>query len=131
MTNARGQVSRDADQLMMQYSPDTRALIAAARLALRSAFPGADETADQKARLLCYAYGPGYKGTVATLILSKSAVKIGIPYGADLADPSHLLAGAGKVHRHIAIDSTPQLHAPAVKKLLKATLAAWRARNAT
>jgi hypothetical protein len=125
----RAPISREADQLMMQYAPETRALIAAARQVLRTAFPGTEETADLKARVLGYNDGPGYKGTVAALILSKSGVKIGIPYGADLPDPSHVLAGSGKVHRHIAINSARQLRAPAVRKMLKAALTAWRART--
>jgi hypothetical protein len=47
---------------------------------VHAAFPGATETPDLQARLLGYSYGPGYKRTVATLILSKTGVKIGIPY---------------------------------------------------
>jgi hypothetical protein len=58
---------------------------------LQGAFPGITETSDAQARLLGYSYGPGYKGTVATLILSKAGVKIGIPYGSSLPDPAHLL----------------------------------------
>ncbi len=58
---------------------------------------------------LGYNYCRGYKGTVATLILSKTGVKIGVPYGASLPDAMHLLAGAGKVHRHVAITEAAQL----------------------
>lgn len=50
-----------------------------------------------------YSYGPGDTGTVATLSLSKTGVKIGIPYGSSLPDPAHLLAGEGKFDRHVAI----------------------------
>lgn len=39
---------------------------------------------------------------VATLILSRGGVKLGLARGSELPDPKHLLAGSGKVHRHIA-----------------------------
>ena len=119
----------EADRLVATYPVATQALITAARATLRAAFPKATESADSKARLLCYSCGPGYKGVVATLILSKAAVKIGVPYGAQLADPSGLLAGQGKVHRHIAIDSPAQLKSRALESLLRAAFAAWEARS--
>jgi hypothetical protein len=122
------QRSADADRLVARYEPQTQALIAAARATLLAAFPKAEESVDLQARLLGYAYGPGYKGTVATLILSKTGVKIGIPYGAALSDPEGLLTGAGRVHRHIAITHAAQLRAPATKAVLKAALTAWRTR---
>jgi hypothetical protein len=69
------------DTLIGQYEPEIQRLIQAARRTLRVAFRGATETCDAQAHLLGYSYGPGYKGMVATLILSKKGVKIGIPYG--------------------------------------------------
>jgi len=118
----------DVQKLVDQYPEATRKLIAAARKTLKSAFPKVAETADLKRRLLCYAYGPGYKGVVATLILSKQGVKIGVPYGSTLPDPQGLLAGAGKVHRHIAVASPAELERPAVTRLLAAGFAAWKER---
>ena len=115
-------------QLIGQYDPDTRKLIHAARTVMQSAFPGSAETADSAARLLAYSYGPGYKGTVATLILSKKAVKIGIPFGASLPDPGHLLAGAGKVHRHVPVREAADLKSAALKAVLRVALSAWRER---
>jgi len=121
--------SPEADQLVATYPAPTQALITAARAALLATFPKATESADAKARLLGYGYGPGYKGTVATLILSKTGVKIGVPYGAQLADPTGLLTGEGKVHRHIPIETAAQLSSPALKTLLKAAFSAWKARS--
>ena len=126
--STRNKRSADVDHLVTQYEPQTQALITAAREALLAAFPQAEESADLQAHVLGYGYGPGYKGIIATLILSKTGVKIGIPYGAALADPEGLLTGAGKVHRHIAITGAKQLRAPATKAVLKAALSAWRSR---
>jgi hypothetical protein len=79
--------STEADMLIGQYDPEMQRVIHAARRTMHAAFPGATQTPDLRAHLLGYSYGPGYKGTVATLILSKTGVKIGIPYGASLQDP--------------------------------------------
>ena len=94
-----------------------------------AAFLQADETADAKARLIAYGYCSGYKGVVATLILSKAGVKIGIPYGVTLPDPTGLLEGAGKIHRHVVIASRADLARRALSTLLRATLAAWQERS--
>jgi hypothetical protein len=125
----RNTSSAQVDMLIKQYDPEIQELINAARSTVRVAFPRAAETADLQARVLGYGYGPGYKGTVATLILSKTGVKIGIPYGASLRDPAHLLAGEGKVHRHVAVTEPAQLKSPALKALLRVALSAWRVRT--
>lgn len=121
--------STDHDLLIGQYEPGIQRLIQSARRTLRSAFRGATETPDPQAHLLGYSYGPGYKGTVATLILSKTGVKIGVPYGASLPDPAHLLAGEGKVHRYVAIKDSAELKAPELRALLEEALRAWETRN--
>ena len=121
--------SSEADRLVAAYPAQTQALIAVARAALVTAFPGATETVDTKARMLGYGYGPGYKDTVATLILSKGGVKIGVPYGAQLADPAGLLTGQGKVHRHIPIEAEAQLKSRALEALLRAAYDAWKLRS--
>ena len=119
----------EPDMLIGRYEPEIQRLIHAARRTLRAAFRGATETSDPQAHCLGYSYGPGYKGTVATLILSKTGVKIGIPYGASLEDPGHLLAGAGKVHRHVAIRGLAELKEPALRALLKKAFSAWETRT--
>jgi hypothetical protein len=121
-------VPAQSEQLIKRYDPEIQELINAARSTLQEAFPKAAETVDTSARVLGYGYGPGYKGTVATLILSKTGVKIGIPYGASLPDPTHLLAGQGKVHRHVAVREFAELKAPGLQVLLKEALSAWRQR---
>jgi hypothetical protein len=66
---------------------------------------------------------------VATLILSRRGVKLGLVCGSELPDPKHLLAGAGKVHRHIAFAELDQVGRPGVKALLQAAYAAWKERR--
>jgi hypothetical protein len=112
-----------------QYAPEIQKLIHAARGMMLEAFHGATETADPRAHLVGYSFGSGYTGTVATLILSKTGVKIGIPYGSSLPDPAHLLAGRGKVHRHVAIKNPVELRAPELKELLQNAFRAWETRT--
>ena len=79
--------------------------------------------------MIGFSYSPGYKGTVCALILSKTGVKIGLFRGSELPDPKGLLRGSGKVHRHVALETLADLKQPGLKPLLKAALAAWKARN--
>jgi hypothetical protein len=119
----------DVDSLISRYPAGERILEASRRL-LSTAFPGSAETADPKAGVIAYGYGPGYKNMVATLILGRQSVKIGLPYSAAFADPSRLLTGTGKVHKHIVIDSIDDLGRPGVGALLAASRDAWRQRTA-
>jgi hypothetical protein len=73
--------------------------------------------------------GPGYKGLVCTLLLSKTGVKIGIARGSELPDPKPLMQGSGKVHRHVQLQTIADLKQPGLKPLLKAALSAWKKRN--
>jgi hypothetical protein len=108
-----------------------QALALSGRQLLLSSVPGATELPDTKAKLIGYGYGLGYKDIVATLLLSKKSVKIGLSHGAALSDPSSLLKGAGKVHRHIEFRTLEQLRRPEVKHLLDACLGEWRRRMET
>jgi hypothetical protein len=112
-----------------RYPPEVRDVALAARAFLAQALPGAEETLDEAARLMGYGYGPGYKGLVCTLLMSKTGVKLGIACGSELPDPKRLMQGKGRVHRHVQLRTTADLKQPGLKPLLKAALAAWKTRN--
>ena len=118
------------DELIERYS-GTAPLISASRRLLRTAFPDSTETADLKAGLISYSYGAGYKNMLATLILGKQSLKVGIPYGAAFDDPRGLLKGSGKVHKHIPIHSTDDLEQPGMLELLSASREAWQRRTSS
>ncbi len=84
---------------MATYPPEVRDLAEAARRLLDGVVPGVVQSLDESAKLIGYIYGPGYKGVVCTLILSRKGVKLGIVRGAELPDPKQLMQGSGKVHR--------------------------------
>jgi hypothetical protein len=121
--------SRSAEELLKSYPSDVQALAGKARHLLLKLLPDVKETADPSIPLLSYAYGPGYRGMVCTLILSKSGVKLGIVRGAELADPKGLLEGSGKVHKYVQLRKASDLNRPGVKGLVKAAHAAWQERN--
>lgn len=117
------------DQLFSSLPDAVRELAVCARRLLLTHIPNAIEFPDAKGRLIGYGYGAGYKDMVATLILSKVGVKIGLIQGASLADPASLMRGAGKVHRHIDIRTNAHLQRDEVRRLIEAGLNAWRQRS--
>ena len=117
------------DAFLSTYPEQVQATASAARRLLKDMLPGVAETVDESAKLLGYSYGPGYKGVLFTLIMSQTGVKLGIFRGSELPDPKHLMAGAGKVHRHVQLRSAADIKQPGLKPLLKAALSAWRKRN--
>jgi hypothetical protein len=121
--------SKEVETFMASYPAEVSDLAAAARTLINGILPGAEETLDPSAKVIGFGYGPGYKGCVCTLILSRNGVKLGIPYGATMPDPDGLLRGAGKVHRHIALKTLGDLKQPGVKGLIKAALAGWKERT--
>jgi hypothetical protein len=118
------------DELLAGYPAPVREIAAAARELIKSSLPDVRESADLSAKLVGYGYGTGYKDAVCTLILSQKEVKLGIVYGASLPDPKRLMRGAGKVHRHVPLRSPADVSWPGLKALLRAALAAQRARSA-
>ena len=120
----------DVAALFESLDPKVRTLAEKARTLVLATLPGAIEIPDPKARVIGYGYGPGYKDMVATLILSKQGVKLGLVGGTELPDPDHLLEGSGRVHRYVAFTKAKEIGRPAVKTLLRRALAAWKARAA-
>ncbi len=116
--------------LLDTLTPEVRALALEVRRLERAVLPRVQEIPDTSARVIGYGYGSGYRDIVATIILSRSGVKLGLVHGAELPDPRRLLEGKGKVHRYIAFTSAHGVGRPGVKSLLKATYAAWKERSA-
>ena len=116
------------DTLLRTYPEDVQILAREARKTLREWLPNAGEGVDASARMLAYHYRPGYKGMVCTLILSKSGVKLGLVGGAALADPHGLLAGSGKVHRHVQLRTVRDLRQAGLKQLVLGASAACHKR---
>jgi hypothetical protein len=80
--------------------------------------------------MFVYAYGPGYRGIACTLILSKSGLKLGLPWGVSLPDSHNLLRGGGKVHRHVPLKAVGDLQQPGLRELVGAASRACKERLA-
>jgi len=114
--------------LLKAYPSEVQDLALQARRLVLESIPKAEETVDSSAGVIGYGFGSGYSGTICTLILSKSGVKLGIVRGAEILDPHRLLEGSGKVHRYVQLRKSADLERPGLKPLLKAALAAWKER---
>jgi hypothetical protein len=117
------------ETFLAAYPPEVTRLALATRARVLAALPGVEESLDRPARMLAYAYGPGYAGMVCTIIPSRKGVKLGLYRGAELSDPDGLLEGAGKIHRHVRILGDAQPRPAAVARLLSAARAAWKRRQ--
>ena len=85
--------------------------------------PDISERVDAKARIIGYGYGPKYADMVCMLMPTKAGVNLGIAYAMELPDPTKLLEGTGKLHRHVKLKSKVDLETAALKSLLKAAVA--------
>ena len=120
--------TRTPAQLLAAYPEHIRSLAEETRQFVRRALPHVNESADATAPLLAYIYAPGYRGMVATIILSKAGVKLGIVEGARLPDPRSLLEGSGKLHRYVQLKTAADLRGPGISALLTGASRACRTR---
>jgi hypothetical protein len=115
-------------ELLSEYPANVQQLAMALRQHLLGALPGAQEKIDVKAKLIGYGFGAGYRNLICTIIPSRSGIKLGFFGGAALPDPTHLLEGKGKLHRHVSMKTAQDLERPGLAALLEAGVAAWRDR---
>jgi hypothetical protein len=114
---------------LASYPAEVAELALETRARVLEALPGVAESVDVPARMLAYAYGPGYAGMVCTIIPSQKGVKLGLYRGSELPDPDGLLSGTGRVHRHVVVRSADVPRPAAIARLLKAARAAWKVRQ--
>jgi uncharacterized protein DUF1801 len=88
---------------------------------LQRVFPDAVITAD--ADSIGFGTGRGYKHLVFSVLPHTKHVTIGFARGTELPDPAGLLAGSGKVHRHVKIHNDDDLRRPELTELFAAALA--------
>lgn len=115
--------NKDVADLLAPYAPEVRNLALAARLFVFKMLPDISEQVDAKARIIGYGYGPKYADMVCMLMPTKAGVNLGIAYAMELPDPSNLLEGTGKLHRHVKLKSKADLETAPLKSLLKAAIA--------
>jgi hypothetical protein len=84
-------------------------------------FPDAVVTVD--GNHIGFGTGTGYKGLVFTVAPAKAHLTLGIAGGASLPDPTGLMEGTGKVHRHVKLREPGDLDRPELGDLLAEALA--------
>jgi hypothetical protein len=67
--------------------------------------------------------GTGYRGLVFVVAPHRDHVNLGLWGGADLPDPTGLLEGRGKTHRHVKLRHADDLERPGLQALMAAALA--------
>jgi hypothetical protein len=118
------------ESMLVGFPDDIRERAFAADRALMDRVPGMTREIDPAGRLIGYMLAPGYKGTLFTLLLSKSGVKVGFSHGASLPDPAGLLGGTGKVHRTFTVRVADDVQNSAFLKLVDAAHVAYLERTA-
>lgn len=113
------------DLLLQQHDPTVRALVTRVYEVALEAVTGATVTVDEAN--IGVGTGPGYKHLVFVITPARGSVRLGFSRGAELPDPTGLLGGTGKVHRHAKIRDGEALEDPAPRDLMAA--AATRART--
>ena len=109
----------DLQQLLDNYPPQVQHLTKSVRNFLMQVLPDVSEIVDTPAKVIGYGYGPGYKDSICTIILSQKGIKVGLYKGTELPDPAMLLKGTGKVHKYVELKSEKELQIPAMKVLLE------------
>ena len=68
----------------------------------------------------------GYKGLRFTVTPQRTHVTLGIARGTELPDPSGLMEGTGKVHRHVKLRQPQDLDRPELRELMAEAMARGR-----
>ena len=117
------------EQLLSKYPEEVSTLFRAAHSLLLKELTTIIEMPDASANIIGYGYSNKYNDMICTIILSKKGLKIGFNRGSELPDPKKMLAGTGKVHKYVQINSVADIKNPALKKLIKEGYKAWKKRT--
>ncbi len=122
-------MANEFDQLISAYSPEIRELAIKTRALVLRTIPKLQEQVDLPGKLVGYGFSPKYADTICVIMPAKGWVTLGIGRATELPDPFHLLEGKGRVHRHVKLRTAADVHAPALRQLLRAALAAHKKRS--
>ncbi len=109
------------------HSPDILDISDALQEQILSIFPEAVISSDRQN--VAYGTGRGYKDIVFVISPYSKHVNLGIANGASIEDPSGLMQGSGKVHRHVKLYSLDQVHNPDLHELMQRVLEFFRGQN--
>lgn len=114
------------DEILAAYSPEVCSLVHETCAVLRKMIPKAIEQVGDRPPIIAFGFSDKYADLLFSVIPNKGGVTLGIARGTELPDPSRIMQGSGKVHRHVKIKERQDLRNPALKTLLKAAIARWK-----
>lgn len=109
---------------LANYPPEIRAICQRLRDMVARQAPGAIETLFARHNTIGYALSENRRDLILYICPLAGWVRLGFYYGGGLADPDHLIEGAGKRLRHSKVRALEQASDPA---LAQVTAAAWMA----
>lgn len=113
------------DDILLPYSPEVRSLVLATRALLLRVVPKGVEQVGDRPAIIGIGFSEKYADLIFSIMPNKGGVTLGIARGTELPDPSRLLQGSGKVHRHVKLKDKQDLRNPALRALLKAAITRW------
>jgi hypothetical protein len=117
-------VEADVERLLAEHSPELRTIEQALRATIRRAFPTAIEQVDFGNKLIAFGHTMKIRGLLFAIIAHKAHVNLQLADGANLPDPTGIVAGTGKRIRHVKIRTVEAASAAPVVALIRAQLAA-------
>jgi Domain of unknown function (DU1801) len=111
-----------------KFDPKDRAVIRAARKALRKRFPTATELVYDNYNFFVVGFGPSERPSDCFISIAAASNGVGLCFihGATLPDPAGILSGSGKQTRFVRLPSADLLEQPELQALL--SVAAEQAR---
>lgn len=113
--------SNGFNEILAACSPKVRDLALRVRELIVEVMPDVVEVPWPTQGIAGYGVGPKKMSEHFCYISThKDHIDLGFNYGSELPDPEGLLAGTGKLFRHIKINTPEDLARPAVRRLLEA-----------
>ena len=113
-------MTTEFDKILIQATPHVQSLTRQAKALIQEIMPEVVEVAWPTQKIIGYGVGPKKMSEhFCYIAVLKNRINLGFYYGADLADPTNLLEGSGKLLRHVKISQAAQLDDPAFRALVE------------
>jgi hypothetical protein len=108
-------------EFLSRYDTSVRKLFLAARACILEEIPSASETVNDVSYTIvnAFTFSGRFKEAFCSVIAGKDHVNLGFQRGTEIADPSGLLEGNGKLHRHVRIANESGLDNPDLLQLIR------------
>ncbi len=108
------------EDILTASSPHAQGLARRLRALIVDVLPDVVEVPWPSQRVAGYGVGPKKMSEHFCYIAAhRDHVNLGFNYGAELPDPDRLLAGPGKLLRHVRIERVEDVERPALRRLLE------------